>query len=83
MNRVGKFNIKNMKNLFLSLVFILGTVSSFAGNMQSLEEPHCVHVTLSCDVEYDICNFTGTTTQLINMVIGDNNDVCGTDINKL
>jgi len=36
-----------------------------------------VHVTLSCGVEYDIVNFTGTTQQLINSVIAMDNFVCG------
>ncbi|MGX1023595.1 hypothetical protein [Psychroflexus sp. MBR-150] len=42
-----------------------------------------IHVTLSCGVEYDITNFTGTTTQLINSVIAMNNSVCGTNINVI
>ncbi len=73
-----------MKNLILALVFVLGTVTSFAGsNAVTEEDSDCIHVTLSCGVSYDICNFSGTTTQLINMVIGDNNDVCGTNIDKI
>lgn len=39
----------------------------------------CIHVTLSCGVEYDICNFTGTTEQLINVISNANNNVCGTN----
>ena len=30
------------------------------------ESAECVQVSLSCGVEYEICNFKGTTTQLIN-----------------
>lgn len=73
-----------MKNLFLTLAFVSGTATSFAGsNVVAEEDAGCIHVTLSCGVEYDVCNFTGTTTQLVNMVIGDNNDVCGTNIGTL
>lgn len=72
-----------MKNLFLTLAFVLGTATSFAGSNVVEEDADCIHVTLSCGVEYDVCNFTGSTRQLINMVIGDNNDVCGTNIGNL
>ena len=73
-----------MKNLILTLVFVLGTATSFAGsNVVEEDKEGCVHVTLSCGVEYDVCSFTGSTTQLVNMVIGDNNDVCGTSIGPL
>jgi hypothetical protein len=72
-----------MKNLFLTLAFVLGTTMSFASSNAVAEDEECTHVTLSCGVEYDICNFTGTVTQLINSVISDNNDVCGTDIGTL
>ncbi len=37
----------------------------------------CIHVSLSCDVEYDICDFTGTFQQLINVVLLNNDLACG------
>ncbi|MDI9364263.1 MAG: hypothetical protein QM541_04880 [Flavobacterium sp.] len=43
----------------------------------------CIHVSLSCGVEYDICKFKGTLTQLINSVLNSNNNVCGTHFNML
>lgn len=73
-----------MKNLFLTLVFVLGTATSYAvSNVVNEEVAGCIHVSLSCGVEYDMCNFTGTPEQLINAVISDNNDVCGTNISML
>jgi len=67
-----------MKNLFLTLVFVLGTATSFAGSSVVAEEDAgCIHVTLSCGVEYDICNFKGTTKQLIKSVLVNDDAVCG------
>jgi len=55
-----------MKNLFLTLVFVLGTATSFAGSNVVAEEvaDDCIHVTHSCGVEYDICDFEGSTKQI-------------------
>lgn len=80
-----------MKNLFLTVVFVLGTAISFAGNgFITKEKVHFtkekvgpIHVTLSCGVEYDICNFTGTTTQLLNSILNSNNNICGTNFQML
>jgi len=73
-----------MKNLFLTVVFVLGTAISFAGNgVITKEKVGPIHVTLSCGVEYDICNFTGTTTQLLNSILNSNNNVCGTNFQML
>ncbi len=73
-----------MKNLILAVVFILGIATSFAGNnVVSEENIDCIHVTLSCGVEYDICNFSGTTIQLINSVLNSNNNVCGTNFDMI
>jgi len=75
-----------MKNLFLTLVFVFATAFSFAGSdsyetkLETAMFNDCIGVTLSCGVSYDICNFTGTTSQLVNLVIGQNNNVCGTKI---
>jgi len=71
-----------MKNMFLTLAFVLLTATSFAGsNVVAEEDAGCTHVTLSCGVQYDICNFKGTTTQLVNSVLNANNNVCGTNFN--
>jgi len=54
-----------MKNLFLTLVFVLGTATSFAGsNFIAEEDGDCIHVSHSCGVEYDICDFEGSTKQI-------------------
>lgn len=69
-----------MKNLFLTLVlvFVLGSATSFAGSSVVAEEDAgCIHVTLSCGVEYDVCNFKGTTRQLIAAVLVNDDAVCG------
>jgi len=67
-----------MKNLFLTLVFVLGTATSFAGsNVVAEEATDCIHVTLSCGVEYDVCNFQGTTPQLIKSILVNDDAVCG------
>ena len=67
-----------MKNLFLTFVFVLGTATSFAWSIVVAEEAtHCIHVTLSCGVEYDVCNFQGTTSQLIKSVLVNDDAVCG------
>lgn len=39
-----------MKNLFLTLAFVLGTATSFAGGNAVEEVNDCVNVTLSCGV---------------------------------
>lgn len=70
-----------MKNLFLTLAFVLGTATSFAGSNVIAEDAGCIGVSLSCGVSYEICNFSGTTTQLINSVLNSNNNVCGTNFN--
>lgn len=72
-----------MKNLLLTLVFVLGTVTSFAGSNVVSEDVACTHVSLSCGVEYDICNFKGTSAQLMNSVLNSNNNVCGTNFRML
>jgi hypothetical protein len=66
-----------MKKFFLGLVFVLGTATISNAN------DDCIHVSLSCGVEYDVCNFQGTTTQLVNSVLNANNNVCGTDFPML
>ena len=72
-----------MKNLILTLVFVLGTATSFAGSSVVEEDSDCIAVSLSCGVSYDICNFSGTTIQLINSVLNSNNNVCGTNFEML
>ncbi|MGB3592157.1 MAG: hypothetical protein WBA16_10775 [Nonlabens sp.] len=64
-----------MKNVFLGIFII--SLCSFATVDNELANDDCIHVTYSCGVETDICNFTGTTTQLVNMLIGQDNIVCG------
>lgn len=43
----------------------------------------CIHVSLSCGVQYDVCNFTGTFQQLLNSVLNSNNNVCGTEFEMI
>ena len=44
---------------------------------------NCIHVKLTCNVEYDVCNFSGTNEQLINSILNANNNVCGTNFEML
>ncbi len=37
---------------------------------------HCTHVTYSCGVQEDICNFTGTTKQLIAHIWVSDGSIC-------
>ncbi|CAM1351083.1 hypothetical protein [Tenacibaculum insulae] len=66
-----------MKNLFLTLVFAFGTATSFAeSNVIAEKDAGCIHVTLSCGIEYNICDFKGTTKQLIKAVLVNDDAVC-------
>ncbi|HSV75705.1 MAG TPA: hypothetical protein VLH37_01620 [Bacteroidales bacterium] len=67
-----------MKKKILSLVAAL---LMLAGT--GFQAMACIGVTLSCGVKFDICNFEGTTTQLINSVLHMNNSVCGTSFEML
>ena len=62
-----------MKPLILSACMLLGTAalsSAFRkGTERATEETnHCIHVTFSCGYQADICDFSGTTQELIDMV---------------
>lgn len=66
-----------MKNLFLTLVFVLGTATSFAGG--SAEEAEtvertCVPTTLSCGIEGWSCG--ETTTEIIENAIAADEALC-------
>lgn len=67
-----------MKKKVLSLV---AAIMMIAGT--SMQANACIGVTLSCDVSFEICDFSGTTTQLINSVLHINNSVCGTEFEML
>ena len=65
-----------MKNLFLSMALLFVVTLSFA-QPQPPDEVNCIHVSLSCGVEYDICNFQGSMGQLISAVLFMDDVVCG------
>ena len=62
-----------MKKKILSMV---AAVMLIAGT--SVQANGCINVTLSCGPTFDICNFSGPTTQLMNAVLHMYNVVCGT-----
>jgi len=47
-----------MKNLFLSLVFVLGTATSFAGSNLIISDLTCITVTTSCGIVGTVCDYT-------------------------
>lgn len=62
-----------MKTLMLSVRMLLGTAALTSASHQATEGTtettnHCIHVTFSCGYEADICDFSGTTQELIAMV---------------
>lgn len=64
-----------MKNLFflaLALPFF-----SFTSLDTSSEVYSCNHVTLSCGITYDICNFSGTMEQLMDIITAEDHKICG------
>ena len=70
-----------MKTLILSVCMLLGTAALTSAAHQAKKSAiettnHCVHVTYSCGVEEDICNFTGTTEQLLAQVEASDKSIC-------
>lgn len=65
------------------MFLIAGTASAFASdnvenfNKTDANEGNCIHVTYSCCVETDICNFTGTLQQLGKMLQAQDDLICG------
>ncbi|MAP79826.1 MAG: hypothetical protein CL526_01935 [Aequorivita sp.] len=56
-----------MKNLFLTLAFVFGTASTFAGDSNIVEEvDDCINVTLSCGVSG--CVYVTSTQMLIDHI---------------
>ncbi|NJY63978.1 hypothetical protein HC174_14640 [Salinimicrobium sp. CDJ15-81-2] len=55
-----------MKNLFLTLAFVLGTASTFAGENLVEEVDDCVNVTLSCGVSG--CVYVTSVEMLIDHI---------------
>lgn len=73
------------KFILLTSLCVIGfaNANTMLGNndLSTLEnETNCTHITLSCGIEYDICNFKGTTSQLVQVVINANNSNCSTEI---
>jgi len=42
------------------------------------EQPtnHCIHVTYSCGVQEDVCDFTGTAQQLFASILASDDAIC-------
>lgn len=68
-----------MKKLLFGAIMLVGTMAfASTGNgdgdvkgkvkKENVRDGDCVHVTHSCGVSYDICNFKGTIEQLAKMV---------------
>jgi len=59
-----------MKNVFLTLVFVLGTATSFAGSdsyetkLETVPFSDCIEVTLSCGPNFMLCGDTSDETIL-------------------
>jgi hypothetical protein len=56
---------------------LINSTELFFINSTDLSVENVIHVTLSCGVEYDIANFTGTTEQLMDMIWAADKVVCG------
>ena len=67
-----------MKKKILAVVAALFMIAG-----TSFQTKGCVPVHLSCGITMEICNFSGTSTQLINAAISMNNSLCGTNIQYL
>lgn len=66
-----------MKNLFLTLVFVLGTATSFAGGNSTTvleDERTCVPVTLSCGVKGWSCG--ESTLEIIENALAADDALC-------
>ena len=64
-----------MKNLFLTLILILGTGTSFAGSsVEIAEEFDCVPTTLSCGIEGWSCG--ETAIEIIENAIAADEALC-------
>lgn len=77
----GSFAFANTSSNEVSSNLLATEIEIVENKTAEDETAGCIHVSLSCGVEYDICNFKGTTTQLINSVLNSNNNVCGTNFN--
>ena len=70
-----------MKPLILSACILLGTLALTSASRKVTEHAteetnHCVHVTYSCGVAEDICNFTGNLKQLLAQVWASDKSIC-------
>ena len=70
-----------MKTLMLSVCMLLGTAALTPASRKATggtteTTNHCVHVTFSCGVAEDICNFTGTMKQLVAQVLASDASMC-------
>ena len=78
---IGSFAFANTSSNEVSSNLVATEIEIVEIKTAEDETSRCIQVSLSCGVEYDICNFKGTTIQLINSVLNSNNNVCGTNFN--